>query len=176
LRRLLPSNPIFEPRPHRCRHQDWHFPFASRHHDRSAVLVRQHRAAAATSHLARHPVCGLLRHQNRLNLSQHSAAFGKRQSQVGNAAILPLHHVHDRCFSCGGARLRTLEAGFDNQSRGNSERLARFSSLAEATGSEKSPRLGRWVRRDQLAHRRFTGVKSGKSPPTIWFTLGANRR
>jgi hypothetical protein len=64
-----------------------------------------------------------------------------------NAAILPLHHVHDRCFSCGGARLRTLEAGFDNQSRGNSERLARFSSLAEATGSEKSPRLGRWVPR-----------------------------
>jgi hypothetical protein len=86
----------------------------SRHHDRSAVLVRQHRAAAATGHLARHPACGLLRHQNRLNLSQQTAAFGKRESQVGNAAILPLDHLHDRCFSCGGARLRTLEAGFDN--------------------------------------------------------------
>ncbi len=45
--------------------------------------------------------------------------------------ILPLHHVHNRCFSCGGARLRTLEAGLDNQSHGNSKRLARFSSLAE---------------------------------------------
>jgi hypothetical protein len=43
-------------------------------HDRSVVLVRQHRAAAATGHLARHPACGLLRHQNRLNLSQQSAA------------------------------------------------------------------------------------------------------
>jgi len=70
--------------------------------------------------------------------------------------ILPLHHVHNRCFSCGGARLRTLEAGFDNQSHGNSKRLARFSSLAEATCSEKSPRLGTGSR-DQLAHCRFTG-------------------
>jgi hypothetical protein len=54
--------------------------------------------------------------------------------------------------------------------------------------SEKSPRLGRWVR-DQLAHCRFTwvqslyfnstvccdavdaAVKSEKSPPTVWFAL-----
>jgi hypothetical protein len=150
--------------------------------------VRQHRAAAATGHLARHPACGLLRHQNRLNLSQQSAAFGKRESQVGNAAILPLHHVHDRCFSCGGARLRTLEAGFDNQSHGNSERLARFSSLAEATCSEKSPRLGRWVPRSGCSlqihrvqslyfnstvccHAVDAAVESGKSPTTVWFAL-----
>ena len=60
-----------------------------------------------------------------LNLSQQSAPFGKRESQVGNAAILPLHHGHDRCSSCGGTGLRTLESGFDDQSHGNSDQLAK---------------------------------------------------
>jgi hypothetical protein len=60
-----------------------------------------------------------------LNLGEQGAAFSQRESQVGNASILPLYHGNDRCFSRRRTRSRPFEAGFDNQSHGNSDRLAK---------------------------------------------------
>ena len=87
----------------------------SPHHDGSAVLVRQHRATAATCQLVRHPACALVRHQHRLNLGEQGTAFGKCESQAGNAPILPFHHGNDRCcLSRRRTCLVTLQAGFNN--------------------------------------------------------------
>ena len=70
-------------------------------------------------------------------LRRRRIAFGSRDS--AQAAILPLHHGHD---GCRRARLLSLEAGFDDQSHGNSDQLARFSSLVESTCREHLRPLG----------------------------------
>jgi hypothetical protein len=102
----------------------WLTGLAQRTH-RTARFPLLARAAARPQPRARH-----------LDLAKHSPRHDR-------SVVLVRQH--------GGARLRTLEAGFDNQSHGNSERLARFSSLAEATCSEKSPRHGRWVPRSDCS-------------------------
>jgi hypothetical protein len=74
--------------------------------------------------LIRHPVCGLVRHLHRLNFGEQGAAFGKCESQIGNAAILPFHHSNDGCcLSCRRTCLVTLQTGFDDQSHGTSDWL-----------------------------------------------------
>ena len=76
-----------------------------------------HRQQAASPVISR----DLVRHQRRLNIGKQCRAFGKREPQFGNAAILRLHHGHDDCSDCRRARLLSFNAGFDDQTHGNSD-------------------------------------------------------
>jgi hypothetical protein len=57
-----------------------------------------------------------------LNLGEQGATFGKCESQVGDAPVLSFHNSNGRRFSL--TRFPTLQAGLDDQSHGNSDRLA----------------------------------------------------
>jgi len=57
-----------------------------------------------------------------LNLGEQGAAFGQCESQVGDAAVFSFHHSNDRRFSF--TRFPTFQAGLDDQSHSNSDRLA----------------------------------------------------
>src|SRR5471032_1351280 len=111
----------------RTRHVD--LPKYGSQHDRPGVLVRQHRATTVANQLAFHPPGSLLRHQQRLNLSEQGATFGKCKSQVGDAPVLSFDHSNRRRFSL--TRFPRLQAGLDDQSHSNSNRVGNVGSIAD---------------------------------------------
>src|SRR5476651_1095691 len=94
-------------------------------------IIYESRSGLTTiaSQLAFYPPGSLLRHQQRLNLSEQGAAFGKCESQVGDAPVLSFHHSNGRRFS--HTRFPRLQAGLDDQSHSNSNRVGNVGSIVD---------------------------------------------
>src|SRR5476651_709493 len=92
-------------------------------------IIYESRSGLTTiaSQLAFYPPGSLLRHQQRLNLGEQGAAFGKCESQVGDAPVFSFHNSNGCCFSL--TRFPTLQAGLDDQSLGNVASIADKASV-----------------------------------------------